>query len=79
MSHGKKPLSIPPRAHGTRARTVNSINGVLADFSMLILFKTIREPTKESLIKIHQLFRENAAGWHSHLALKLLRTNNWAK
>ena len=61
------------------AGTSNSVKGVLADFLMPILPKTVGEPTRESLIKIHPLISESGAsvasnlgeGWHGHLALTM--------
>ena len=59
--------------------TINSVNGVIADFLTPILSKILGEPTRESLIKIHQIISGNTAsvasnlggGWHIHLALTM--------
>ena len=71
--------SIPLRPHTDMLGTSNSAKGVLADFLMPILPNIVGEPTRESLIEIHQLISENAASmasnigevWHDHLALTM--------
>lgn len=57
----------------------NIIKGFLVYFPTPIIPKIIGEPTRESLINIHQLISGNAysvasnlkGGWHGHLALTI--------
>ena len=71
--------SIPLRPHTDMLGTSNSVKGVLVDFMMPILPNIVGEPTRESLIEIHQFISENAASvasnlrevWHGHLALTM--------
>ena len=42
------------------AVATNSVEGVLADFLTPIIIKIIREPTRESLIKLQRIIITNA-------------------
>ena len=61
--------------------------GVLADFSTPILPNIIRQPTREALIKVHQIISLNAAsvapnlcrGHHGHLELIIIAKDNLAQ
>ena len=79
MSHGENLPSILPIVQDNVTGTANRVEGVLTDFLMLILSKTVGELIRESLIKIHQLISGNVAsvasnlggGRHVHLALTM--------
>ena len=61
------PPSIPPRVQEKMVGTTSSSEGVLADFPTPILPKIGGEPTKEALIKLHQLISGNVASVASNL------------
>ena len=79
FSHRVKPLSIPPIMQDIMTGSTSSVKGFLVDFLTPILTKIGGEPTRESMIDLHQLVSGNAAsvasnpggGWHRHLALRM--------
>ena len=58
---------IPPRVNNKIVGITNSVEGFLAYFLTPILPKIVGEPTRESLIKTHQLISGNAASMESNL------------